>query len=106
LDFAVLELNEDKKNVSWNIIQNLEKRDFEGRQMKGPTRPEISGTAACTPRNAVRLSVRTYFSISFEMAKQIGLKFCGSTQEGWQSVFRKKIKKSTLKINLRIFFEF
>jgi hypothetical protein len=77
------------------IIQNLAERDFEGRQMKGPTSPEISRPAACTPLNAVRLSVRTWFAISSEMAGRIWLKIGGGTQNMWQSVLHeKKIEKN------------
>jgi hypothetical protein len=78
------------------FIQNLAEQDFEGRQMKGPTSPEISRPAACTPLNAVRLSVRTWFAISSEMAGRIWLKIGGGTQNIWQSVLQGKKSKKTI----------
>jgi hypothetical protein len=63
--------------------------------MKDPT--------SSTHPNPVCLSVRTYFSISSEMAGRIGLKFGETAQKVWQSVFHEKKIEKTKFENLLIF---
>jgi hypothetical protein len=82
------------------LIQIRAEGEDLGREMKCPTCSTHSN-AVCL---SVCLSVRTYFSISSEMAGRIGLKFGERTQKVWQSVFHEKKIEKTKFENLRFFF--